>query len=195
MFVVISKMVDSGVDVCPHEWEFIRERHGIRVFRCKVSGCLNFRSLSKAGSAIDKFIGFLKELPKILVKLPLKGGFYSDEEMGRRLKQDPRTIRMYFEVVEGLDLDGVPAYIQADSRIFIYRDDDTPQSSSNSPPFSGSVDNDKITLPHIELPKIGPLRPVGILPSLTLENPVTILDEWSKRIDTMCKRMDGALSK
>ena len=105
----------------------VREKHGIEIYRCVLSGCHGFRFPYR--TEIGKFVQFLKELPKIPIKLPLSGALHSDEEIARRLNSDPRTINKYFEVVEGLDLDGVPAYTKADSRILIYLDDAPPEIS------------------------------------------------------------------
>jgi hypothetical protein len=122
--VIFSKKVDSGEDVCPHMWDLVRERHGIQVYRCLLNGCLGFRFQHR--TEIHKFVRFLRERPKIPVKLPVEDAFCSDEEIARRINSDPRTVKKYFEVVDGLDIDGSPAYIKADGRIFYYRDDLSP---------------------------------------------------------------------
>lgn len=122
--IIFSKRMDSGVDVCPHIWDLVRERHGIQVYRCLLNGCLGFRFQHR--TEIHKFIRFLRERPKIPIKLPVEGAFYSDEEIARRINSDPRTVKKYYEVIDGLDIDGNPAYIRADGRIFYYRDDPSP---------------------------------------------------------------------
>jgi hypothetical protein len=121
-WVIISRDVDSGVDVCSHKWSPnpVREIHGYRVYICKRNGCFGIYSPSR--SAIKKFIECYRKLPKIPFKLP-QAGYYSDEEIQRRFGIDPRQAREYYEVLQGLDIDGAPAHIVADGRTFMYRDD------------------------------------------------------------------------
>lgn len=82
---------------------------------------MGFRTFHR--TEIQKFVQFLKNIVKIPMKLPLRGALYSDEEVARILNSDPRTVRKYYEVVEGVDLNGRAACVEADSRVFIYRDD------------------------------------------------------------------------
>jgi hypothetical protein len=124
--VIISKDVDGGVDLCPHEWGDVEEKRaispslGCRVYRCTRNGCLRFVFQSR--SSFDKFLWGYRSLPKIPQKLPTKG-YYSDEWFARKFHMNPQTVSDYYKLIEGLDIDGVPAYIETDEgRKFFYRD-------------------------------------------------------------------------
>jgi hypothetical protein len=82
----------------------------------------------KYRTSLDKFIVLFRQLHKIPIKLP-EHGYYSDEELGRKFGMDPRTVREYAEVLDGLEINGSPAYFQADSKVFYYRDDPTTPKS------------------------------------------------------------------
>lgn len=123
--VVLSANVDSGVDVCPHDWCFVKDVHGIQVYKCTRGGCLYFRHVHR--SAIRKFIEFLRTLPKV-PQVPLRG-YYTIPYLAEHFGQDSRTIRNYYEVVEGLEINGQVKYFELDdSTVVIYRDDPEPSS-------------------------------------------------------------------
>jgi len=143
-WIILSKDVDSGIDVCLHDWTQgpVRKIHGYHVYLCQRSGCLGIYSPHR--SAIEEFIECYRELPKIPMKLP-EGGYHSDEELARMLTKktekywDPRQIKKYYEVLQGFDIDGAPAHIIADGRPFMYRDDTGPSINKERelpPPLS-----------------------------------------------------------
>jgi len=121
--VVLSGNVDSGVDVCPHDWYLVKDVHGIQVYRCAVGGCLYFRHVHR--SAIRKFLEFLRALPKV-PQIPVRG-YYTIPHLAKMSGQDSRTIRNYYDVVEGLEINGQAKYFELDdSTVVIYRDDPEP---------------------------------------------------------------------
>jgi len=122
--VVLSANVDSGVDVCPHkDWYLVKDVHGIQVYRCAVRGCLYFRHVHR--SSIRKFIEFLRALPKV-PQVPVRG-YYTIPYLAKAFKQDSRTIRNYYDVVEGLEINGQAKHFELDdSTVVIYRDDPKP---------------------------------------------------------------------
>lgn len=116
--IILSKDVDSDVDMCPHEWEFVRRTHEFSIFTCKLKGCLRF--VTPYRTSLDKFLQVFYTFPRI-PEIPTEG-YYSHENIGRMIGEDPRTVEKYCEVIDGLDLDGCLKHIRADSRIFMYRD-------------------------------------------------------------------------
>ncbi|MEM3602774.1 MAG: hypothetical protein QXN87_08905, partial [Candidatus Bathyarchaeia archaeon] len=128
--VVISKDVEGGVDLCPHDWIEVEEKReigralGCIVYRCRRLGCLRF--VFQHRTALHKFLWSYKSFPKIPCKLPERG-YYSLEWFSKRFGMHPKQIYDYFQLVEGLDIDGFPAYIKTDNgRVFFYRDDPSP---------------------------------------------------------------------
>ena len=132
--IIISKLMDGGIDICPHEWEYAKEKHDIRVFKCKRSGCLKFSTFGRI--EINRFVEFIRKLPRI-PQLPDRFAF-TDEELAREIRSDPRIVKKYLEVVEGVDLNGMAKSFQADSRVFIYHDDPKAIPSTESKTSSKS---------------------------------------------------------
>jgi len=133
--VIISKVVESGVDLCPHEWEEIEEKReisrglGCKVYRC-IKGCLRFVFHSR--SSLGKWLWGYRSFPKIAGKLPTEG-YYSDDWFHRKFGMNPQTVSDYYKLTEGLDIDGAPAYIKTDEgRVFFYRDDPKETAPTNS---------------------------------------------------------------
>jgi hypothetical protein len=126
-WVWLSKDWERDIDLCPHDrkTEPIRQVENITVHRCLRNGCLGFHSPHR--TSLEKFINFIRSLPK-LPQVPVKG-YVAPHEIARTLNEDERTVMKYFQVIEGFETDGVLSYIEADSKMFIYRDDPQPNAT------------------------------------------------------------------
>lgn len=123
---MLSKDFEGNIDLCPHDWSGpIRQVGEITVHRCRRSACLGFHSPYR--TSLEKFINFVTSLPK-LPQVPVKG-YISLREIAGILSEDERTVLKYFRVITGFETDGILSYIEADSRLFIYRDDPEPSTA------------------------------------------------------------------
>ena len=118
--VIISRDMDSGEDICPHDWVPIRTVEEYQVFRCRLKGCIKVHSPYR--SSITEFINFLRALPKI-DKLP-EHSLLDITEFARSVGLDQRQVKKYYRALQELDIDGRPTHTMVGSRRLFYLDDD-----------------------------------------------------------------------